>query len=101
MNIGCQSKEEFVNMTTQMIEYGSTAKETHKAKIENQITEFQATKDISNTIVNTKSPTLVRKQNPDNHNNNSGFANTLAIILVVTFIASFVAVITYTICSKW
>ena len=101
MNIGCQSKEEFVNMATQMIEYGSTAKETHKAKIENQITEFQATKDISNTIVNTKSPTLVRKQNPDNYNNNSGFANTLAIILVVTFIASFVAVITYTICSKW
>lgn len=101
MNIGCQSKEEFVNMTTQMTEYHSTAKETHKAKMENQITEFQATKDISNTIVNTKSPTLVRKQNPDNHNNNSGFANTLAIILVVTFIASFVAVITYTICSKW
>ena len=101
MNIGCQSKEEFVNMTTQMTEYHSTAKETHKAKMENQITEFQATKDISNTIVNTKSPTLVRKRNPDNHNNNSGFANTLAIILVVTFIASFVAVITYTICSKW
>ena len=101
MNIGCQSKEEFVNMTTQMTEYHSTAKETHKAKMENQITEFQATKDISNTIVNTKSPTLVRKQNPDNHNNDSGFANTLAIILVVTFIASLVAVTTYTICSKW
>ena len=49
-------------------------------------------------MVNTKNPTLVRKQNPNNHNNNSGFANTLTIILVVTFVVGFVAGITYMLC---
>ena len=98
MNIKCQNKQEFVNMTTQMTEHSSTTKETHKTKIESQITEFQATKGITNTMVNTKNPTLVRKQNPNNHNNNSGFANTLTIILVVTFVVGFVAGITYMLC---
>ena len=96
MNIGCNTKEEYANMMTQLTEYNSTRKETHKTKIENQVSSFQQSKGISNTMVNGKNLVLSRNQE-----NNKGFVNTLGITLMVTFIVGFVVGITYMLCRLW
>lgn len=96
MNIGCNTKEEYVNMMTQLTEYNSTRKETHKTKIENQVSSFQQSKGISNTMINGKNLVLSRNQE-----NNKGFVNTLGIALMVTFIVGFVVGITYMLCRLW
>lgn len=96
MNIGCNTKEEYTNMTTQLIEHNSTTKETHKNRIEKQVTSFQQSKGITNTMTNGKNFILTRSQE-----NNKGFVNTLGIVLMVTFIVGFVTGITYMLCKLW
>lgn len=99
VNIGCQNKEEFINMTTQITEHNSSVNERHKSTIENQVSTFQQSKGTSSINVNEKNPILVKKQNSTSHNQSSGFASTASIIMIVTFIVGFVAGITYMICK--
>ena len=101
VNIGCQNKEEFINMTTQITEHNSSKNETHKNAIENQVSAFQQSKGTLSVPTNDKNPTLVKKQNSTNHNQNSGFASTLSIIMITAFIVGFVAGITYILCKLW
>lgn len=101
VNIGCQNKLEIINMTTQITEHNSSKDETHKNAIENQVSAFQQSKGTLNVPTNEKNPTLVKKQNSTNHNQNSGFASTLSIIMITTFIVGFVAGITYILCKLW
>ena len=99
VNIGCQNKEEFINMTTQITEHNSSVNERHKSTIENQVSTFQQSKGTSSINVNEKNPILVKKQNSTSHNQSSGFASTASIIMIVTFIVGFVVGITYMICK--
>ena len=101
VNIGCQNKLEIINMTTQITEHNSSKNETHKNAIENQVSTFQQSKGTLSVHTNDKNPTLVKKQNSTNHNQNSGFASTLSIIMITTFIVGFVAGITYILCKLW
>ena len=101
VNIGCQNKLEIINMTTQITEHNSSKDETHKNAIENQVSAFQQSKGTLSVPTNEKNPTLVKKQNSTNHNQNSGFASTLSIIMITTFIVGFVAGITYILCKLW
>ena len=81
-------------MTTQITEHNSSKDETHKNAIENQVSAFQQSKGTLSVPTNDKNPTLVKKQNSTNHNQNSGFASTLSIIMITTFIVGFV-------CKLW
>lgn len=101
VNIGCQNKLEIINMTTQITEHNSSKDETHKNAIENQVSAFQQSKGTLSVPTSEKNPTLVKKQNSTNHNQNSGFASTLSIIMITTFIVGFVAGITYILCKLW
>ena len=98
VNIGCQNKEEFINMTTQITEHNSSKDEIHKNAIENQVSAFQQSKGTLNVPTNEKNPTLVKKQNSTNHNQNSGFVSTISLIMITTFIVGLVVGITYMIC---
>ena len=99
VNIGCQNKLEIINMTTQITEHNSSVNERHKSTIENQVSTFQQSKGTLSINVNEKNPILEKKQNLTSHNQSSGFASTLSIIMITTFIVGFVAGITYMICK--
>ncbi len=90
MNIGCENKQEYSNMITQMTQYQSTKKETQKPKIEEHISSFQQTKTGEKTYSQSMGQAKVLKKvnnSHNNHNNNSssGFTNTLFLTLIVTF----------------
>ena len=86
-------------MTTQITEHNSSVNERHKSTIENQVSTFQQSKGTPSINVNEKNPILVKKQNTTSHNQSSGFASTVSIIMIVTFIVGFIAGITYMICK--
>ena len=87
VNMGCETKAEISNMTTQITEHNTTKKETHKSKIEGQVTVFQERKMNPNGLQMQNGYQRVLKPNQNSESNSSkGFINTLVLSLVVTLV---------------
>ena len=92
INMGCETKEEISNISTQITEYNTTNNNQKKITIEQSISSFQQSKGMSNGYTETKGQAYqlkrINNSNNGNNNNNSnhGFVNVLTLSLVVTFI---------------
>lgn len=92
VDIGCETKEEISNISTQITEHNTTNDNEKKNTIEKSISNFQQSKGISNrhTEIKGQAYQLKRINNSNNGNNNNnsnhGFVNVLTLSLVVTFI---------------
>lgn len=89
MNIGCENKQEYSNMVTQMTQHQSTKKETQKPKIEEHISSFQQTKSGEKTLSQNKGQVkqLTKVNNNQNgHSSSSGFTDAVMLTLIVTFV---------------
>ena len=92
VDIGCETKEEISNISTQITEHNTTNDNEKKNTIEKSISNFQQSKGISNSHTETKGQAYqlkrINNSNNGNNNNNSnhGFVNVLTLSLVVTFI---------------
>ena len=87
MNIGCETKEEFTNMITQITQYNTTQQESQKIQIENHVSDFQ-NKKLGTNIKNIGHPYQLKRvnNNQNSNNNSSGFINTVVLSLIVTFV---------------
>lgn len=105
MTIGCERKEEYSNMMSQMTQHKSTSSEEQKSKIESHISDFQNKKGNTNSYqqVQGQAYQLKRVNNNKNGSNNSsnGFVNVVMISLITTFIVGFIAGIVYMLCKIW
>ena len=92
VDIGCETKEEISNISTQITEHNTTNDNEKKNTIEKSISNFQQSKGMSNGYTETKGQAyqLKKDNNGNNGNNNNnttnGFVNVLTLSLVVTFI---------------
>jgi len=90
--MGCETKEEISNISTQITEYNTTNNNSKKSTIEQSVSNFQQSKGMSNEHTETmgKAYQLTRtnnnNNNSSNNNSNHGFINVLTLSLVVTFI---------------
>jgi len=92
IDMGCETKEEISNISTQITEYNTTNNNSKKSTIEQSVSNFQQSKGMSNEHTETmgKAYQLTRtnnnNNNSSNNNSNHGFINVLTLSLVVTFI---------------
>ena len=99
-NIGCQTKVEYANVIPQMTEYQTTKNENKKRKIEDNIANFQQTKNSKEKESSTSSqskekPKILTKatahqtgtetSSESPKNSNTGFANTIILTILATF----------------
>ena len=91
VDMGCKTKEEISNISTQITEHNTTNDNQKKSTIEQSISSFQQSKGISNGYTETKGQAyqLKRTNNANNNNGNNsnhGFVNVITLSLVVTFV---------------
>lgn len=89
MNMGCENKEEYSGVVTQMTQHQSTKSDTQKAQIEQNISSFQQAKvEQKANSQSIDKPKVLKKtnNNQSNHTSSSGFANTITLALIVTFV---------------
>ena len=89
INMGCETKEEISNISTQITEYNTTNNNQKKITIEQSISSFQQSKGMSNGYTETMGQVYQLKRTNSNNNNNNlsnGFGNVLSLTLIVTFI---------------
>lgn len=89
VDMGCETKEEISNISTQITEHNTTNDNQKKITIEQSISNFQQSKGMSNGHTETKGQPyqLKRTDNSNNGNNNTnhGFINVVTLSLVVAF----------------
>ena len=87
MSMGCENKQEYSNMITQITQHKTAKNEQQKKQIESHVASFQKSKGIAHA--NAKPLRLIKK-NPNITNNgdnsNKGFVNVVLLTLVITFI---------------
>ena len=89
MNMGCENREEYSGVVTQMTQHQSTKSDTQKAQIEQNISSFQQAKvEQKANSQSIDKPKVLKKtnNNQSNHTSSSGFANTITLALIVTFV---------------
>ncbi len=102
LEIGCDKKEEYVNVVTQLTELRTTQDISKKQAIEQDLSSFKQSKNESkvNQAEPTKSGQLIKKNNSSN-NPNGGFANVLTISLLIAVICAIAVVMVYLFVYKW
>lgn len=89
INMGCETKEEISNISTQITEYNTTNNNSRRSTIERSVSNFQQSKGMSNGYTETMGQAYQLKRinnNNNNNNSNHGFINILTLSLIVTFI---------------
>ncbi len=100
MNIGCQNKDEYSNIITQITQYNTTNNETQKVQIEEHINSFQQSKLGGNTHGQSEgqskalvrfNPNIPKKNGNDSQNvfNSSGYINIFILILILLLAVCF------------
>lgn len=93
MNLGCKTKQEYLNIVTQMTQYNTTKKAEQKRKIEEHISSFWQSKTGKKThFKNMKSAYQLKSAN---NNSSTGFIDIVILSLIVTFIIGIVVGIGY------
>ena len=88
-NIGCESKEDYSSVVTQMTQHQSTKSQTQKSQIEQNISTFQQLKGeqkANSQSINKPKALKKTNNNQSNHTSSSGFTNTMTLALIVTFV---------------
>lgn len=91
INMGCETKEEISNISTQITEYNTTNNNSRRSTIERSISNFQQSKGMSNGYTETMGQAYQLKRinnnnNSNNNNSNYGSIDILTLSLIVTFI---------------
>ena len=88
MNMGCERKEEYINVVTQLTEHNTTKNLEHKQQIEEHISSFQQTKTGEKVFQNQIGQARqLKKTNPNpNANSSNGFVDVILLSLFVTFV---------------
>ena len=84
IELGCSSKEELVNIITQLTESHSTSNAEHKAQIEENIGRFQSVK--SGNPINAEELKNSNKVLELRNDSNGGFVSITVLILGLTFV---------------
>lgn len=82
MNMGCKSKQEYLNIIAQITQLNSTENEIQKKRIEDHITRFIQSKNGGKNI----QAIQFIKENNKKHNSSSGFTDAIMLTLIVTFV---------------
>ena len=86
MNMGCERKEEYTNVVTQLTEHNTTKSLEHKQQIEEHISSFQQTKTGETGLQNQIGQTKQLKKTNSNPNSSNGFVDVILLSLFVTFV---------------
>lgn len=103
MNIGCESKEEYSTIVTQMTQHQTTKSEMQKMRIEQNLSSFQNSKvEQKNNSPSIDKPKVMKKMNSNQGSNtsSSGFANTITLALIVSFVCGALFMIVYMLINK-
>ena len=103
MNIGCESKEEYSTVVTQMTQHQTTKSEMQKMRIEQNLSSFQNSKvEQKNNSPSIDKPKVMKKTNSNQGSNtsSSGFANTITLALIVSFVCGALFMIVYMLINK-
>jgi len=106
VEMGCESKEEIVNISTQLTEYSTTKNDSHKTQIGTQMAEFQQTQSNESGLGQNKGWSYTLRPNgaPTSHvdsGEHNGFTNVLSLSLIVTFACGVIFGITYMLLKMW
>ena len=103
MNIGCESKEEYSTVVTQMTQQQTTKSEMQKMRIEQNLSSFQNSKvEQKNNSPSIDKPKAMKKTNSNQGSNtsSSGFANTITLALIISFVCGALFMIVYMLINK-
>ena len=103
MNIGCESKEEYSTVVTQMTQHQTTKSKMQKMRIEQNLSSFQNSKvEQKNNSPSIDKPKVMKKTNSNQGSNtsSSGFANTITLALIVSFVCGALFMIVYMLINK-
>ncbi len=78
MELGCTTKEEFINIIMQLTEYNTTLNPNSKKKVQSHMTEFRQVKS-GESILDLNNKLILRDPN-------GGFASILVIMSIIAFI---------------
>jgi len=97
VEMGCQSKQDFKTVTTQITEGKTTKSNERRSKVSNNLQTIQLTNNQTTKKEQNKGPVLVKKisNNNSNFNGNEGFINTVILTLIITFVCGIVVGIGY------
>ena len=98
VEMGCQSKQDFKAVTTQITEGKTTKSNERRSEISNNLQTFQLANNQTTKKEQTKGPVLVKKINSNNNsssNGNKGFINTVILTLIITFVCGIAVGIGY------
>ena len=96
--MGCQSKQDFKTVTTQITEGKTTKSNERRSEISNNLQTVQLANNQTTKKEQTKGPVLVKKINSNNNsssNGNKGFINTVILTLIITFVCGIAVGIGY------
>ena len=98
VEMGCQSKQDFKTVTTQITEGKTTKSNERRSEISNNLQTVQLANNQTTKKEQTKGPVLVKKINSNNNsssNGNKGFINTVILTLIITFVCGIAVGIGY------
>lgn len=98
VEMGCQSKQDFKAVTTQITEGKTTKSNDRRSEISNNLQTVQLATNPTTKKEQTKGPVLVKKINSNNNsssNGNKGFINTVILTLIITFVCGIAVGIGY------
>lgn len=98
VEMGCQSKQDFKAVTTQITEEKTTKSNERRSEISNNLQTVQLANNPTTKKEQTKGPVLVKKINSNNNsssNGNKGFINTVILTLIITFVCGIAVGIGY------
>lgn len=85
IDMGCETKSEYINMITQMTQCQSTKKENQRQMIEYSINNFQRLKSEDKTYLQSRE-NVKKLKLENNYNSSNGFTDTIMLILIAIFI---------------
>lgn len=98
VEMGCQSKQDFKTVTTQITEGKTTKSSEKRREIANNLQTTQLTNSQTVKKEQIKGPVLVKKINSNNNyssNGNKGFINAITLSLIITFVCGIAVGIGY------
>ena len=102
-NIGCENKNEYSAVITQMTQQQTTKSEIQKMQIEQNLSSFKNSK--TNQTTNTQSidkPKVMKKTNNNQGYNTSfnGFVNIITLSMIIILVCSILLIIVYTLINR-
>ena len=102
-NIGCENKNEYSAIITQMTQHQTTKSEIQKMQIEQNLSSFKNSK--TNQTTNTQSidkPKVMKKANNNQGYNTSfnGFVNIITLSMIIILVCSILLIIVYTLINR-